>query len=266
MNDWLNTLPEDMRGSEVLKRFNSVEDLAKNVLESESYRGRSVSLPTSEADEAQLNEAYQKIQKHFPGVVRRPDPEKGFLEQNDEFYAMFGVPEKYEAPEGVLDDASLEIINGIAAKAKMSRDQYDAFIKDYSEAAGNIQKQNEEGYSEQMKALDNEWGMAAAERKAWVDAQRDQFNEANPDDQLAPFNSAAYKLLWSYRNQLGGGKTNGEIAGSKQPLNAPGEAKQKRLDLHRSQDWKDMMKGKVSAELKRNLIEKDINYRKQENG
>ena len=73
--EWMDNLPEELRESEGLKKFGSVEDLAKSYVNLEGLRGNSIRIAGPDASAEDRAAVYKKVMTHMPELTLKPDPE-----------------------------------------------------------------------------------------------------------------------------------------------------------------------------------------------
>ena len=139
--EWRTGLPEDLRGSASLAKYNTVADLAKGHIETEKLLGSRIPVPGPDAKDADWNEIWTKM--------GRPPDAKG-----------------YKLPQGVEFDAdSQTALQGFMGKmhaAGLTQKQMDAAVGWYAEnETARIQEELAADAAEHqasVAALKTEWG------------------------------------------------------------------------------------------------------------
>lgn len=177
MMEWMESLSEDLQGDEGLKKFESVESLAKGYKNLESRAGNSIRINGPEATEEDRAATYQKIMKHMPELMLRPDPASP--EQMKEFHSMLGVPDDVSAYEYEGAGLSPEIIGELRTLARdtnMTKTQWKAYVHRMDEMSELTTAQREEARVRMGAELKTEWGMAFEDRYSVVE----KFMQENP--------------------------------------------------------------------------------------
>ena len=177
MMEWMESLSEDLQGDEGLKKFETVEALANGYKNLESRAGNSIRINGPEATEEDRVATYQKIMKHMPELMLRPDP--AAPEQMKEFHSMLGVPDDVSGYEYEGTGLSPEIVGELRSLAKdtnMTKPQWKAYVTRMDEMSDMTTTQREEARVRMGAELKTEWGMAFEDRYSVVE----RFMEENP--------------------------------------------------------------------------------------
>ena len=124
--DFISSLPEDLREDPSIKDFKDPAALAKSYISAQRMLGSSIRIPGEDASEEAKQEFYKKLES-VPGITRLPDPED--KESLDQFYSRLGRPEspdnyKYELPEGIEPDpVAIEEFSNLAFELGLSSEQ-----------------------------------------------------------------------------------------------------------------------------------------------
>lgn len=142
-DDWRTTLPEDLRDHEGLKKYSSVESLAKGYINAASMLGRDKLVMPKSDDEW----------GDFYNQIGRPEDPNGY-----EF-------EKIDLPEGTpIDEAALEEFKQVAHKTGLTAKQANELQKWYMEQTGQqfegMIRGAEDEMAEAQTQLRSEWGNA----------------------------------------------------------------------------------------------------------
>lgn len=151
----------DWTGADGAQKFGGdANKLWESYRELESYRGNSIRIPSQDASEADRLEATEKLVKHFPNLMYKPDLENP--EENREFMRTIGLPEspdKYMMPEGISqEDAKdfAELAHNVGLTNRQFQELTKAFHNMNQEQSAAYQQQVEEGAA-RIKEM---WGMA----------------------------------------------------------------------------------------------------------
>lgn len=150
-------------GNPSYDKFATIADLAKSHAELESYRGKSIRIPSDEAGQEQLDEFTEKLTQ-VPGVMRMPgeDDEKGW----NNIYQQLGrpsAPEGYKFDEipGFAGDAESEgQFRALAHEAGLSAKQANAIHNWLGSNIAQEQSAVGEQSEAEMGRLKGEWGQA----------------------------------------------------------------------------------------------------------
>lgn len=168
--EWLDGLPEDLKGNKALADIPSIESLAKAFIDTKASVGNSIRIAGPDASAEDKAATYQKVMSHMPELMLKPNPES--TEQMTEYHRMLGVPENIDgySDDGIdLDAATLGEIKQVAHKANMTKAQYKAYALQMAEMNGFTQQQREESRTRMGAELKGSWGMAFEDRYAVVE-------------------------------------------------------------------------------------------------
>ena len=165
--EWLEALSDDLKANDGLKKFESVDALAKSYVNLESLNGNSIRIPSSEATAEVKAESYQKIMNHMPELMLRPNPDSE--EQMTEFHRMLGVPESDDGyvweGEG-LDGDTISELRKLATDTNMTKTQWKAYVNRMAEMNDSTHQMREDSRVRMGAELKTEWGMAFEDRYA----------------------------------------------------------------------------------------------------
>lgn len=187
-NEILEQLPEDLRGNETLNRYNSLEDLAKGLVETKSLVGSSIRIPQAEAGEEARQEFIQKLMNNAPELMIKPSPESP--EQSNEFWRTLGYPEKpegYSNPEDLKLNPDLENeLRTVLHGAQATNDQYQKIMAAFASRETELQANMEAQRQEQEDALKGKWGQTYEERLGYAKKIHEENFPDVPFEQIAP--------------------------------------------------------------------------------
>ena len=163
-NDWLGTLPEDLRADPSLSSIKDIPSLAKGYVSAQRMLGSRIPIPSQEASEEVRNEFYSKL-TNVPGILRMP-------QEGSEDYAaaVSGVlkqlgcpsdPKGYSLslPEGMpVDEEYVSSITSLAHKAGLTRDQFKVLSEFEVNKSINAFKESEEARTSAVDTLTKAWG------------------------------------------------------------------------------------------------------------
>ena len=167
--EWMDGLSDELKGSEGLKKFTSVEGLAKSYLNVESMNGRSVRIAGPDASAEDRAAAYNDVIEKMPELMLRPNPDSP--EQMKEYYTMMGVPEDAEgySVDGIDLDASLvNELRQLAKDTNMSKTQWKTYVSKMAGMQTATQQSAEDSRVRMGAELKTVWGLAFEDRYAVV--------------------------------------------------------------------------------------------------
>lgn len=166
-NEFLSSLPEDLRGSSALVDIKDIGGLAKAFVDTKSMVGNSIRVPGDDAGEEQRTEFFAKLIEKVPNLMVKPDFDN--KEQSAEFFRTFGVPESAEGytapeiqvPDGIkFDSSTMDIFREIAIAANLSNDQFQKMAPLLAENSFKKVQAAMEEFSGQVDGLKEKWGSA----------------------------------------------------------------------------------------------------------
>ncbi len=171
--DWRSSLPEDLKGSESLKSVKDITSLAKQFVDQQAYLGNAIRVPSEHASEADKKAFYDKLIKHAPDLIPRPnrdDPESlnavlAALGRPDD-KTLYEIPEIPAEAKAFVPEDRIEAFRDIAHKHGLTKDQFKGVLSEVLAAdTASIQAQ-QESLNQSRAALHREWGAAFDERTA----------------------------------------------------------------------------------------------------
>lgn len=171
--DWRSSLPDDLKASESLKSVKDIASLAKQFVDQQSYLGNAIRVPSEHASEADKKAFYDKLVKHAPDLIPRPNRDDP--ESMNAIFAALGRPDDktlYEAPEVAAElkefvpDERIDAFRDIAHKYGLTKDQFKGVMADVLSADAQIIQNQQEALNASRAALHKEWGAVFDERSA----------------------------------------------------------------------------------------------------
>lgn len=164
-----DSLPDEAKVKLQQNGIKDIDGLVKNWQDAQSYMGSSIRIPSEDAGDEDRQKFYEKLQKHAPNLIPRPDPE-----DKDGYNALMrslGLPEKgdeYEVPEledYKPSDEAVEKLRDMAHKAGLTKSQFKELASElFREEAQSISAAQEAAEAD-LAGLKKEWGSAFDERK-----------------------------------------------------------------------------------------------------
>lgn len=181
--NFIDSLPEDLRGNASLQDFKDVGALAKSYVNAQQMLGSSVRIPGEDASQEAKDEFYAKL-SNIPGITRLPNPEdKAAM---DAFYNSLGRPEEatgytLNAPEGVsVNEAKRDEFLQKAHELGLTNDQ----VQKLAEYELSIHQQQQEAMmsarDQAAEQLREQWGHEYSNRLAGAKEVAKIYSEKYP--------------------------------------------------------------------------------------
>lgn len=259
MTSWRDDLNEDIKDSAVLAKYDSAEAAHRALIEATSFMGNSIRIPSEDAGPEDHKTFIEKLMGRVPNLMMKPDfdTEGGA----DDYHKMIGVPddeEGYKPKEGFkgLTDELVAELRTVAAKIKMPKRMFDAWLDEYVQASVGQEEAATAAVTEHEAALKKTWGAATPELKSVVEKLVGEFQDEK--EPLGELNNAAYKLLYNISKALSGegpqaGKQNESQRGA--DVVTPAEAKERLVELRNKPAYLNR-DGKASPEERKLLLAK----------
>ncbi len=151
-NEFLATLPEDMRTNPAFKSINSVDDLAKSYLNAQSMVGAdTIRIPGENAQPDEWNQVYSKLGK--------PDDPKNYTLSRIETFNGEPVPESYQ-PDEALTNEFREVAHKLNLTKAQAKDLYNWYQEREFGTLANFDSQTQEIQQKADAALRKQLGAA----------------------------------------------------------------------------------------------------------
>lgn len=158
---WRDELPDDLKESPSLKDVQDIGSLAKQFVDLQAHLGNSIRVPSKEAGAEDRKSFYDKIIKHAPDLMVRPDVSTP--EAKDALMTMLGRPgdgKDYELPEGsTVGEELIGIIRKSAHQAGLSKEQFKGIVASINELSVAEQKKVKQALLDAHSTIDKEWGL-----------------------------------------------------------------------------------------------------------
>lgn len=172
-HDWMSSIQDAVIRDNLNKNgVKDVASLAKQFVDQQAYLGNAIRIPSEHASEEDKKKFYEKVMKHAPNLIPRPDSSDQTA--MEAFYASLGrpeSPEKYEdpeiadAPEGfAMAPERAKFFKDIAHRNGLTNTQYKKMLGDVLEADKQAYIAQMTSVKESHDALQREWGVAYQER------------------------------------------------------------------------------------------------------
>lgn len=246
--NWRDSLPDDLKGSASLARYNDVPDLAKAYVHMEKFRGNSISIPGEDAGDEQRQEFVDKLLNNAPNVMMRPDMDNA--DQSRDFYRTLGMPEKsdgyevpkMELPEGQpINEERITFFRELAHNIGLTKSQFSNFVKAITEqdvTEFTSRKSNQEA---EITSLKKEWGDATKDRIAETLSIAERTKAPESLIEAIKKNEVTSDMMkWMYGIHVSIGKGEGTnmsgIQTSTSGKMSPSEAKEKIAEMYANKD------------------------------
>ena len=276
MKEWMEGLPEDIRESEALTQFDDVGALASSYLETKSLQGKSIRLPTDEADDAMRAEVFTKIQKHWPDALMKPEADKPWNEQTKEFKEMFGIPDElegYRPPEDLkgINDEMCGKFREMAFKSGMSKETWDSMINQMAEENAQTQAQFTEIMEGNISTVKNRLGAggyeSAMEGIALMTRQfQDEDHPIDMDDpatKMAMAVPSMQLMMNNMRKAFSGDGPQGEFVATKGEQPTLQELNNEYNDFKNTEQHKKFMAGQLRGDEHAHVSKKRLDFQEK---
>ena len=147
MEDWKETLPEDLRSEPSLSAIQDIPSLAKSYVHAQKMVGADkIVLPGENASEDELTEFYTKL--------GRPETADKY-----ELTRPENIPEGFPLGES-LEKGFRESAHKLGLSSKQTKGLYNWFINSEVETYNNMKRESDEAVAAAEKQLRTDWGAA----------------------------------------------------------------------------------------------------------
>lgn len=163
--NWSESLPEALRTMPEVERAKSLDSFIDNMKTTRDYVSNAIRVPTDNAGEADVQAFYEKLQKHAPNLM--PKPDLANPESVNEVLRSMGLPEDakgYEAIEGdtlSFVDGQFDTLKQWAHEAGLTRQQFQKLGELIGQDTYSQQSQIEQALKEELSKVSDEWGLSA---------------------------------------------------------------------------------------------------------
>lgn len=160
--NWREGLPENLQDEAVFKDIPDVSTLAKAYQDAQSFIGRSIRIPTDDANEETWTDFRERLKK-VPGVGELPTSESD-AETWSSFYSKMGrpeTPEDYKVQQTADGDfeAEKEILS-VFHDAGLTNDQAAKIMNWMSDGTERMSQELSDIRGQAINGLRTEWGQA----------------------------------------------------------------------------------------------------------
>ena len=252
MQEWMETLPEEMQSNETLNRYKTVEDLANAFVEQRTTISQSIRVPSAEASEDAMDTFVKDLMTKAPNVMLKPD--LGSPEQSEAFYRSLGVPENgedYTNPDDLEIPEHLESdMREAAVQLNLTNQQYQAFAKRLTEQVAEQTSKAKESFDGAFAKLRDEWGAAFDKNMA---AAKKIYDENTASDmKFDQLNAEGVRTFFALSKQLlGEGKQIDDQPGAAVTVMTPAEASNRINEILNNKEhpyWNPAAEGHAQAQ------------------
>lgn len=195
MENWRDELPDELKTSTNLAKYDTLEDALRGGDEAASRLGRSITIPSEDAGEDARAEFITKLQAQAPNLTLHPDHAD---DHGDEFWGLLGRPEEakdYAPAEGFegLPEDYIESLRGVAKEAGWTKKQFQATLTAFATEHAEQAQAVTEAQDADQAVVTGKWGNAEDGKKGAIAALVSKFED--PDHKLGDLNAAAYLML-----------------------------------------------------------------------
>jgi len=163
--DWKAGLNSDISASPSLKDIKTVDDLAKQFIDSQAFIGNSIRIPSEHASDEDKQAFRAKLLERVPGLAEVSTDSDAFTAT----MRQLGAPEEakgYKLPELEGDNLTpIEGFNEWAHEANMTQSQFDIVAKRFTEAQVAASETQAANHNADMEGLHKDWGYAFDEKR-----------------------------------------------------------------------------------------------------
>lgn len=169
MDDWKESLPEQMRELPFISKSESMDEAINHIKNAADTMGNSLRMPSESASDDERKEFSKRVLDKMPELMPIPDPDDE--DQYNEVLTRLGKPkdpDSYKLPD-VEDfdwpEDTLKELRDRASETGMTQRQFAQYAKKLGTAIrdGNVQAQQK--LEEQQATLKKEWGDAFEQRQ-----------------------------------------------------------------------------------------------------
>lgn len=177
-SDWLASVPEEYRPQLEKNGVKDVAGLAKQFADLQSHLGNSIRVPSAEAGEEDRAAFYEKIRKHAPDLMPKPNDD----ESKAAIWQTLGTPaeateysvEVPEALSGAVGDERINMFREVAHKHKLTKDQFQGVVSEILGADAQAYQAAVEQQQAGHASLKSKWGEAYEQRVGQVNSLLEQ--------------------------------------------------------------------------------------------
>ena len=239
---WRDALPQELRSSPSLVKFNDVTTLAKSYAELEALQGSSIRIPGPDAGADQRKGFLEKLQGKVPELVLVPNDQQKLAEVEEHIFQRLGRPgdeKQYKLPTDLPHDVKVDeaVEAQLRAAGKglgLTQKQFEGFVKAHVAEVQEAQK----ALRTAETVLKTEWGAAFDERVA---AAREVAEKLGvPPAAAKGLGPEQLKVWWGVAKAIGGegsGEAPRQTGGGRGTMD-PTEAKARAAEIRgRKEYW-----------------------------
>ena len=157
-------MPEVLREAPMLAKASTPEEALQQLQNAAQHMGNSIRIPGEDAGEEDWSKFNSRLLEKVPGLMPKPDVESD--ENLQTVYKAMGQPDapskyQFEVPEGRnAEDVPLETIQQLAHKAGLNQKQFNTILGGLMAKEWENQDQFSQEQTEDLKALQTDWGLA----------------------------------------------------------------------------------------------------------
>jgi hypothetical protein len=182
MENWRDELPDDLKTSTNLAKYETLEAALRGSEEMSGRLGRSITIPSEDAGEDAWANYVEKLRKTAPNLILHPD--HGDEDHAKDFWKMVGVPDEktgYEPPADfeALPSDYVENMKSVAAAAGWTKKQFESTLNELGKEYTTQQQTMQEAKAAEDGIINGKFGLAKDQKLEGIKAFAEQF--ADPD-------------------------------------------------------------------------------------
>ena len=219
MATWQDNLPEDIRDSGILGKYDDNEGALRALISANGQLSRSITIPGKDSGDDAWSKFDKKLDAHVEHLIRKPKDYSPVHENSGD----------YKLPEGVKIPADqLEFLRTeVALGGKWRQDQFDHFMKTMDTANVTAAAAQQALLDEDKAIITGKWGGAEEginnSIKTLINQEQDEDNKFDDDEPMpAKFRLLLNNIVKLLRTETQGHQFPEEGAGM-----TPGEARER---------------------------------------
>ena len=216
VDNWRNTIPEDIRNNKIIQETKDISAMAKRLVDANNFISKSIRIP-DDGDTTGMEDLYNKLGRPKTVAeykIKKPDLPEG---------------EKY-------DEAIVESFLAAAHKIGLNSNQATALLEWNQEKLSEQKGQQKKSQADAASALKKEWGNAFDERVKIAEEVLNQYGD-DESEAVIKNNPALINLIYKMGKDLVEGTVKGKSSASSQSR-TPAEAQAEINKLMRDTGFK----------------------------
>ena len=256
MENWLDSISEDIRDNPTLQNYKTADDALRGLIETKSMLGRSTLTPKDDSDPAAMEKYFDRLVETADGKLMIHPDHKDDEAYTAQYKKMLGIPADVAGYGDVevnqMESAVVDQVKSMAFDIGLSKKDTTALIAKLDEQQGEQTEAFDKLKSDDATLITSRFGNAETQKKAAINQLI--ADNADPAHPLGELNAAAYILLDNIvaKFQGKGPQVFNQPSGDVQQT--PGELKAKQADL-----IDEMSAGRGMGPAKYNRLQAQLN-------